>query len=210
MELTGKLTASAGEYFLSVTDNLGKSISTPQAVTIFETGDLKYDDIESTAQLSMPDAENADKENLEFTAAVKCPEALFSGALMIYIYEEDGTTVASCLDKKFIQLEGGRETNVVFSGAMENGTAGKRYLATLVNAETNSYVTPKDSTTLPFTIAGGSGVNDIAVADEGKECSRFDIFTLQGLKVTAKSDRLPRGIYLRRCGSGKVEKIMIH
>ncbi len=153
---------AAGEYLMAITDDDYLKLNSYVSLQIHEapTEDAV---ISASSKLSFPDNDKVLYNDMKLHAELTCSQGIYSGYIYPYIYSEDGTVLIGCLDPQLVTVEANDTVDIVFTGVLENGISGSKYLIYLADGVNNAYVTPKEYAQCYFTLFNPlSGVSSIS------------------------------------------------
>jgi len=196
--------STAGDYYIVVLDAEGNSVSDKVGVTVktAPTTTLAF----TAMGLTMPQTTNVDPYNIEMTAKLKCTGGFYNDAFYVYLFEGNNSSSSTYLVSERVTVAEGDEVTVEFMGEMPALVPSTTYTAYLcyVNGSYASYITPYNKSSISFTTAATTGIENVT-ADGRQEIA---IYTLSGTLIDrqngekANLEKLPRGVYVVKSAKG--------
>lgn len=182
------------DYLLALIDENQTQLHEPIVVNMLPAP-IGDNSIEATGQLCFTNDAPIYQNDLDMTAQLSCPSGVFSGNLVVYVYDEYETlaTPLGSLEPQFVFIEEGHDQTIRFKGKMENGVAGIRYKATIIDLDNNQYVMPRSTASCYFMLSESpaSGINET-----NRNMDDSTTYDLYGRRIG--SGQLPKGIYIRK------------
>ncbi len=197
IELFPSFTMKPGIYLLSIMDNNYTLIAPVVETTVLESGEIC---IEAISAPDFGDNNAVDPFDITAEVYVGCTDGVFSGYLTLYFLSIDDEQELGCIGPEFVQLSSGDRAKAVFTGRLENFVPGEEYDACVVNAESNTFVTPRDKATTRIRIKDTES-SIKAIDTDSITVPHF--FNIQGIKLTTRPES---GLYIEVNGTKATKK----
>lgn len=175
-----------GEYTLIVVNQDRQDISSGIPVKVINAP-AENGNIRATSLEYIGNSNNADKDNLQFSATIESLDGDFFGEVYLWVFSATnyGYSTIGSLPSQVIYIENGKSISKIFSGAMPSLTEGVQYCAALYRG--SSYL----SDLCYFKIGETSSIDHI---ETGNRIVSRQYYSPTGIKVS--EDILQSGMYI--------------